>query len=163
MNNSEYTDEQKFHHYMGTELHNQTWNLLGKNKRTEKDNQRMIFFAQGSLYHWLRSPVFEKVNEQRGEWMVSHVYAVVGHGTKALKSAERCLALTQELRFKDFDLGYALEGMARAYAANGNTKAANAYFDEAIAAAEQIQGGEDRTLFLNDLASGPWYDTGLPR
>ena len=48
----EFTDEEKLHHYMGIEMNIQTWNLLGKENRDEKDNVRMINFAKSSLYHW---------------------------------------------------------------------------------------------------------------
>ena len=75
----EFTDEEKLHHYMGIEMSIQTWNLLGKENRDEKDNVRMINFAKSSLYHWKKSPKYELVNEQRGHWMISHVYAVLGN------------------------------------------------------------------------------------
>ncbi|NQU68134.1 MAG: tetratricopeptide repeat protein [Candidatus Marinimicrobia bacterium] len=163
MSDTDYTEEQKFHHYMGIELNNQTWNLLGKDNRGDKDNQRMIQFAQGSLYHWLLSPLFEKINEQRGEWMISHVFAVLGQGEQALVSAEKCMALTTEFGFEDFDLGYACEGMARAHAASGNDTVAIDYFEKAKAAAEQVKGDEDRKQYLSDLESGPWFDCGLPK
>ena len=44
----EFTDEQKIHHYMGIEMNLQTWNLLGKENRDEKDNSRMIHFAKAN-------------------------------------------------------------------------------------------------------------------
>ena len=68
---SEYTDEQKLHHYLGIEMNIQTWNLLGADDRSKQDDIRMINFAKASLYHWKLSPQFESVNEQRGEWMIS--------------------------------------------------------------------------------------------
>ena len=74
---SEVTDEQKMHHYMGIEMNIQTWNLLGKEDRNEQDDARIVNFAQASLYHWRKSHKYERVNEQRGQWMLSHVYAVL--------------------------------------------------------------------------------------
>ena len=74
---SEVTDEQKMHHYMGIEMNIQTWNLLGKEDKNEQDDARMVNFAQVSLYHWRKSHKYEPVNEQRGQWMLSHVYAVL--------------------------------------------------------------------------------------
>ena len=60
---SEFTDEQKMHQFMGIEMNIQTWNLLGKENRDEKDNLCMINFAKSSLYHWKKSPKYEPVNE----------------------------------------------------------------------------------------------------
>ena len=44
----------------------------------------MVMFAKASLLHWKLSPNFQPVNEQRGEWMISHVYSVLGKGKKEL-------------------------------------------------------------------------------
>ena len=74
---SEVTEEQKMHHYMGIEMNIQTWNLLGKEDRNEQDDVRMVNFARASLYHWRKSYKYEPVNEQRGQWMLSHVYAIL--------------------------------------------------------------------------------------
>ena len=85
---SKVTDEQKMHHYMGIEMNIQTWNLLGKEDRNEKDDARMINFAHASLYHWRKSHKYKPINEQRGQWMLSHVYAVLGKSEEALSYAE---------------------------------------------------------------------------
>ena len=63
---TEFSSEEKLHHYKGIEMNMQTWNLLGKKDRTEQDDARMLNFAKASLYHWKKSPRFEPVNEQRG-------------------------------------------------------------------------------------------------
>ena len=83
----EFTDEEKFHHYMGIEMNIQTWNLLGKENRDEKDNVCMINFAKSSLYHWKKSPKFEPVNEQRGQWLISRVYVELGKSKEAYSYA----------------------------------------------------------------------------
>ena len=57
---NKFIDKEKLHHYMGIEMNIQTWNLLGKENRDEKDNVRMINFAKSSLYHWKKSPKFER-------------------------------------------------------------------------------------------------------
>ena len=54
---TEFSSEEKLHHYMGIEMNMQTWNLLGKKDRTEKDDARMLNFAKASLYHWKKSKV----------------------------------------------------------------------------------------------------------
>ena len=73
---TEFSSEEKLHHYMGIEMNMQTWNLLGEKDRTEQDDTRMLNFAKASLYHWKKSPRFEPVNRQRGQWIISHVYAI---------------------------------------------------------------------------------------
>ena len=79
---------QKMHHYMGIEMNIQTWNFLSKDDRTEQDDVRMVNYAHASLYHWKLSPQFEPVNEQRGEWIISRVYAVLSKGDEALNHGD---------------------------------------------------------------------------
>ena len=65
------------HTYMGIEMNNQTWTLLDKKDRNEQDDIRMINYAKSSLYHWKKSDKYSIVNEQRGYWLISHVYAIL--------------------------------------------------------------------------------------
>ena len=80
---------------MGIEMNIQTWRLLEKKERSEQDVLRMIMFAKASLYHWKHSPNFQPINEQRGEWMISRVFAVLGKGETALSHAEKTIELTE--------------------------------------------------------------------
>ncbi len=142
---------------MGIEMNIQTWNLLGKDDRNEQDDVRMINFAKASLYHWQKSPKYEPINEQRGQWMISHVYAVLGKGEDALKYAEETLRLTTAHDFKDFDLAYAYESMARAHAALGNKNECRNFWAKAQGASENIKNAEDKKYFDGDLVSEPWF------
>ena len=45
---NQFNDNQKMHQFMGVELNIQTWNLLEKKDRDEKDDKRMIYFAKAS-------------------------------------------------------------------------------------------------------------------
>ena len=111
------TEKQKLHHYIGIEMNRQSWILLGREDRNNQDNTRMVNFAKISLYHWQKSPKYKPINEQRGTWLISHVYAVMGDGRSALDYAQETWRLTEKYKFKDFDLAYAFEAMARAHAA----------------------------------------------
>ena len=113
---------------MGIELNIQTWNLLDKVDRDENDDRRMLFFAKASLYHWQKSPHFKPVNEQRGEWLISRIYAVLNQGEKSLEHANTCMDITDEESLKDFDLAYAYECKARAFASLGDSEKMNSYF-----------------------------------
>ena len=90
----QYNDEGKMHHYMGKQMNNQTWGLLSKTDRSEDDNEKMVYFAKVSLYHWRKSSNYQPVNEQRGQWLISHVFAVLNRGDEALVHAETCMDIT---------------------------------------------------------------------
>jgi len=154
---SKVTDEQKMHHYMGIEMNIQTWNLLGKEDRNEKDDARMINFAHASLYHWRKSHKYKPINEQRGQWMLSHVYAVLGKSEEALSYAEETSRLTIEQDLKDFDLAYSYEALARANAVLGNKNECVKYLEKAEKTGSLIANEDDKKYFISDLESPPWF------
>ena len=151
-------DNQKMHQFMGVDLNIQTWNLIAKKDRDEKDDIKMIFFAKASLHHWRKSSNYQPVNEQRGQWLISHVFAVLNRGDEALVHAETCMDITMNESLKDFDLAYAYECKARAYAALGKPEKMNKCFVNAKTSGEKIIKDEDRNLFFSDLHSDPWYE-----
>lgn len=132
------------------------WSILGKEDRSEHETDMMVHAAHASRLHW--GVVGTPLNVQRGEWLLARVYAVLNRPEQALHHARKCLELTEEHNFDDFDLAYAYEAMARAYAASGNKDEAEKYRTLAEVAGEKIQKVEDRELFLEDYKSEPWYN-----
>lgn len=148
-------NEQAAHKKFAVDCFNKIWPLLQKNDRTLEENEMMIHLAHTSLFHWLH--VGTALNEQRGEWMLARVYTILEDKAKALHHAKRCLALTEKNNFKDFDLAYAYESMARACALNAVPIESNRYHSLAKEAGEKIAEADDRDLFMNDLNSEPWF------
>ena len=68
------------------------------------------------------------------------------------------LDITEEESLKDFDLAYAYECKARAFASLGDSEKMNSYFVRAKDFGEQIEIEEDRKIFFNDLYKDPWYE-----
>jgi hypothetical protein len=132
---------------------NGTWTLLEKHDRTPDDDARMIHMAHASTYHWAN--VGTDVNQIRGEWQCSRVYAVVGRAEPALFHAQRALAICQRAGIADFDLAFCYEALARAYAVAGDETQKQHWLGEARAALESISEEEDRTLVEADLATIP--------
>ena len=58
---------------------------------------------------------------------------------------------------KDFDIAFAYEGLARAYAINGHMEETDKYYKMAKKAGSQIKNREDKNIFDNDLDHGPWF------
>ncbi|MBT3168371.1 MAG: hypothetical protein HN952_01850 [Candidatus Cloacimonetes bacterium] len=150
----ELTVEQKMHNYMAIEMNIQTWNLLTKEDRNPQESTKMIYCALASKYHWLKSPYFKPVNEQRAEWLLSRVFCEINNGEKALYYAEKCLELTKINDFKDFDLAYAYEAMARANGVLQNEKELERYYTLAKKSGRKISNEDDKKLFFDDLNSG---------
>lgn len=149
-------DEKQAHKHFAVSCFNAIWPLLEKGaNRSESENRAMVHLAHASYYHWTQ--VGEPVHFQRGKWMLARVYTVLADKIQALYYAQQCLALTEKHHLKDFDLAYAYEAMARAYALNGDESNFKDYYHLAEEAAKAIAGEKDRELFSNDLAAQPWF------
>lgn len=144
------------HLYFAKTINLRVWELLGKEARSPAENEELLYAAHASLYHWLQ--VGTGVNHQRGEWLISHVYAVLGDAPAALRHACRCWELTEahKAALTDFDLAYGYEALARAHALAGNCAEAQHYHALASEAGAAIADEEDRTIFLGDFAGGNW-------
>jgi uncharacterized protein YndB with AHSA1/START domain len=148
----------EWHRSLGIDSHHEVWGLLGRTDRTADDDEAMVRAAYASAYHWARAARRTEANESRGEWMISHVHAVLGRAEMAQHHAERSMAVVQAAGLVDFDLGYAHEALARAAACAG--RRADAHRHLAAAQAVPIDDEEDRKIFLADLEAGPWFGLG---
>ena len=147
------------HRAFARALNNLVWRLLAASGRTAEDDARMVDAAHASQYHWREAG---GPPATRGEWLVSHVYAVLGRPEPALHHARRCLELAgAEPGVADFDHAYAAEAMARALACAGDPGQAAGWHSRATAAGATIADDEDRKIFTEDLATGPWFGLAL--
>lgn len=146
------------HRNWARRLNGEVWQWLDASDRTEAETYRMVHLAHASLYHWLQAGTV--VHEQRGEWLVAHVYAVLGHGEAALRHAQRCMSLTEEnsAEVQDFDVAYAHEGLARANAVLGHFEEAAVHKEKARTHGWEIAGEKDRIIFEDDIQRGEWFD-----
>ncbi len=71
--------------------------------------------------------------------------------------AQLCLRQCETHQVGDFDLAFAYEAVARAWACQGNLGEAEKFDRLAEAAGHQIAEAEDRELFFADLRKPPWY------
>jgi hypothetical protein len=138
-------------------LNGKVWELLLKQDRSRPEDERMIHAAHASCYHWLTSGT--NLHYQRAEWLIAHVYTVLGLAASALYHAYRCLELTNQYEelMQDFDRAYAYEGVARANALAGNQDEAATYVGLAAASGKAISNEEDRNIFSADFNGGNWY------
>ena len=145
------------HKYFAQSINGRVWELLQQPERSQADNDEMLYAAYACTYHW--KFVGTAVHQQRGEWLISHVHVVLGNAKEALKHAERCFELTESNKdiMKDFDIAYAYEGLARAYAMSGDQNKATGFFDLAQKAGNAIADEEDRSIFIGDFQASAWY------
>lgn len=140
------------HRRLAVEAFNHVWKLLEKHDRTPEEDDELVHEAHASTYHWLKAPEGRAENRVRGEWICSRTYAALGRAEPALHHARRCLELCEQHAVADFDLAYAYEAHARAYAVAGDEERARRYAAAAREAGERIAEADDRELFFSDLA-----------
>jgi len=139
------------HREWGRKSNNRVWALLGDGSPAADTIPELVDAAHASLWHWTYGG--GPIERGRGEWMLSHVYAVIGDGAAALRHAQRCWAIIEAEDLKDFDYAYGCEAFARAYKAIGDTALAAEWFERATKAGAQIANDEDRRIFEGDLAT----------
>jgi DNA-binding transcriptional MerR regulator len=151
------TDEPEIldHRRLAAALFNGTWELMEKEHRTPADDDRMLHMAHASRHHW--GEVGTAANLVRGEWQCSRVYSVLRRPEPCRHHARRALELCAEHGITDWDLAFGHEALARGHAVAGDTEAARAEVELALAV--EIAEDEDRNLLLADLETIP----GVPR
>jgi hypothetical protein len=144
------------HTHFAKSINGEVWELLQKPERTQAEEERMLYAAYASGYHWLQTG--SGLTQQRSEWLISHVYCVLDLPSEALRHARRCLELTNQYAdmMEDFDRAYAYESMARAIALAGHREEAARFLQLAEMAGRAIREEEDRRIFLRDINSGNW-------
>jgi hypothetical protein len=130
-------------------LFNLTWSLLDKKDRTREDDDRMIHAAHASRFHW--GEIGTPLEFERGEWQISRVYSVLKRSEPAIYHAKRCLEICKEHSIGDFDIAFAYEAMARAYAIAGGKTECEKYIKLAKEAGEHIEKKENKDYFFSEL------------
>jgi hypothetical protein len=149
----EHYTENEFHKKMAVDLFNLVWSLMDKKERTTEENDRMVHAAHASRYHW--GEIGTSVEFERGEWQISRVYSVLNRPNAALYHGKRCLEICFENNIKDFDVAFAHEAVARAYALLGEKGERETHIALAREAGEQITDEGDRTYFFSELETIP--------
>ncbi|MBU7023001.1 MAG: hypothetical protein HXS40_02450 [Theionarchaea archaeon] len=149
----EHYTESEFHKKMAVDLFNLVWSLMDKKERTTEEDDKMVHAAHASRYHW--GEIGTPVEFERGEWQISRVYSVLKRSHAALYHGKRCLEICLANDIKDFDIAFAHEAVARAYALLGEKKERETHIALAREAGEQIADEGDRKYFFSELETIP--------
>jgi hypothetical protein len=114
----------------------------------------MIHSAHASRFHWTRASA-DPLRAVRGEWQISHVYALLGRAEPALHHARACMRIVERHAIEGFDCGIAHEALARAYLVTGDMSSAREHARSARSIAATIEDAEDRAKLRADLATLP--------
>jgi hypothetical protein len=84
------SEERQVDEDLAKKINGEVWSLLEKADRTAEDDERMVLAPHASTYHWLRAGT--NAHRQRGEWMLAHVYTLLGREEPARHHARRSQA-----------------------------------------------------------------------
>ena len=151
------------HRKFAIEANNEMWSLLEEElpgpASTAQERDHFLYRAYASAYHWMETPSGNAANLARAEHLIARAAIAAGLADVGLRHAERCLGLCEEHGdlVEDWDLAFAEEAIARAYAGKGDTEAARKHRERASVLGAAIVDDDDREVFLAELARGPWF------
>lgn len=137
------------HKKIAVDCFNSVWNLMEKKDRTIDEDDKMIHLAHASRFHW--GEIGTPVEFERGEWQISRMYTVLKRHEPALYHAKRCLKICRAKDIGDWDIAFAYEANARAYAVAGKKAECEKFLELANKAGEQIKEKEDKDYFFSEL------------
>lgn len=129
---------------------NGIWNLIDKKDKNDSEKLEMIELAHKSLHYWIQAGG-TMLNIVRGEWMISHVYSLLGFGEAALYHAKTCFQDTLDNEITDFDLVFAYEAMAYAYKVLAQDDLKNKYLEEGYQALDHVEKDDDKKYSKSQL------------
>jgi len=149
MNKEDDAAVREWHKKSAINLFNLVWGLLDKEDRTADENDRMLHAAHASRFHW--GEIGTSLEFERGEWQISRVYSVLNRSEAAIHHARRCYTICTESGIGDFDIAFAYEALARAYAVAGDSAKSSEYIRLGEKAGELIEDKDNREYFISEL------------
>lgn len=154
-NTDKETNMKDIHQELAVNLFNASWDILLKENRSREDEDMLLNTVHASLYHWRQ--IGQDINILRGEWMICHVYTLLGHKDPALYHAKNVMRLMDKIKPVDWDLAYCYEAMARVHALLGDKQEFEKYYQLASDAGEKIMDAESRNQFNADMSDSYWF------
>lgn len=142
------------HKQIGIETNNGIWPVLDNKKAKKEELEEALHMAHTSRYHWSKAGTI--VNVVRAEYMITKVYAkmkraepALYHGKKMLKLANK--AKKEDSNWKDWDMPFVYEALARAHAVAGNKENCTKFINRAQKAINKIQDDQDKQICQGEL------------
>jgi hypothetical protein len=144
----------EFHTKIARETNNGIWPALDNDNPTKEELEEAMHMAHTARYHW--SKVGTKVNLVRAEYMLARVYAHMKRPEPALFHANRGYELAKEAEktdenWKDWDMPFIYEALAKAHAAAGNKDECKKWVKTAQKAIDAIADVQDKQICQGEL------------
>jgi hypothetical protein len=139
-------DLQNAHRWFAVEFNNRAWDLVESPSRSPEETSQMISAAHAACLHW--RAVGGPINELRGQYLLATAYAAAGLELPAVRHAERCLAMSEQLEDEQtpFDRAAVYGSAANSYAAAGDHARAHQHFQKLSELTAKLADADEQTL-----------------
>ena len=141
------------HRKIGVRHYNRCWALLDRATRTSQEDDELLESSFVQRYHWFLAGGSDQF--VMADWMVSRAAAATGHGKLALHYARLAYDRAQSPETPDWLRASVAEGVARAYAALGDSTHRDQWLRDAEELVAKIVDQEDRELIREQLLTVP--------
>lgn len=139
---------------LAIQSNNGLWSTLDKEQSSKEEIDDAIHMAHTARHLW--SKVGSIINLVRGDYMIARVYAKANKPEPALYYAERCLELAKKAEkedpgFKDWDMPFVYEALARAHAVSGSKDECKKFRDMAQELTDKLGTEEDKKICQGEI------------
>ena len=143
---------------LAIQSNNGLWSILDNVQPTKEEIEEAIHMAHTARYLW--SKVGTIINLVRGDYMIARVYAQANRPEPALHYAQRCLELAIEAEkddpgFKNWDMPFVYEALARAHVSKGNKDECKKFRDMAQDLTDKLSTREDKKVCQGEIDKIP--------
>ncbi|MHA2379283.1 MAG: hypothetical protein ACXADS_08395 [Candidatus Thorarchaeota archaeon] len=154
------TDDKKltvneFHEKIGKQTNGGIWAVLDNEKPTANELEDALELAYTSRYHWKQ--VGTLTNDVRAVYMISRVFAHMKKGDPAVHHANKMLELAKKAEkedpdnWKDFDMPFVYEAIAKAHAAAGDKNECEKYRNKSHDLIDKLTDEQDKQICQGEL------------
>ncbi|MHA2602096.1 MAG: hypothetical protein AM324_008220 [Candidatus Thorarchaeota archaeon SMTZ1-83] len=159
MPNDEKLTINEFHEKIGKHTNGGVWAVLDKNKPSTRELEDALELAYTSRYHWKK--VGTLTNDVRAVYMISRVFSHMKKGDSAVHYANEMLELAEKAEkedpgnWKDFDMPFVYEAVAKAHAAAGNKDECKKYIKMSQDLIDRLTDEQDKQICQGELDRVP--------
>ncbi len=131
--------------YFAVEANGLGWTLTENPSRSPEQGDQMLSAAHAAAYHW--NAIGTDVHKARADMLLAQAYAVLGHGTLAMRYAQRMFDFITGRDSPDWEVPFAHAVLANAAHAAGVYPLHAKHYEIAKDLADKLPDPEDKEIF----------------
>jgi hypothetical protein len=138
-------DIQKWQRWFAVECNNRAWRLSEAPSRSPTEDNEMLNAAHAAAFHW--SKIGTEVHAARAAMLLAHVYALLGHGSDAMRYAKTSFESITSRESPDWELAFAHAVLANAASAVNDSVMHSHHYAQAQRIGLALPNAEERKIF----------------